>query len=207
MTATFGDLKTQIQSEVNRPAAANLTFISNAIVAAIKFYEAKPVWFTQKKDTLTLNAGDTTIAIPDDLKGITNLRMLVNGYYRGKGKGFDPLMIYELEERYNQADLTQIPEAWALFNTLIYVNCISDDTYTLPITYNYGDTTYPSMDGDTSVWFGDGYDVIRYKAEAIFYRDRLHDYELADVSDTKADEFLNNLVERTNMRDYEYQLA
>ena len=207
MAVTFGALKTRIQAEVNRPSSAYTSPIGDAIVTAIKFYEAKPVWFTEKKGTLTLLSAANSVTYPTDLKAITNLRILVGTTYRGKGTGFRPTDIKAMEDEWTDPTLSQTPAEWALFNSSIYVNCLADQNYTLAITYNYGDSTYPSADGDTSVWFEEGADTIRYKAKAIFYRDRLHAYDLADAADEEAEEFYQNLVTRTNSRDTEYTLS
>ncbi len=208
MAVTFGTMKTRIQAETNRPSTANLTYIGDAIVTAIKFYEAKPIWFTEKKDTVTLSSASNNVSLPSDFKRIINLRLAYSASaYRGKGTGFDPKTMKELEEDWTDPTLSQTPVEWALFGSKIYVNCLADQSYTLPITYNYGDSTYPSADGDTSVWFEEGADIIRYKAMATFYRDKLHGYDLADKADAKAEELYRNIVDRSNSRDSEYLLS
>ncbi len=207
MAVTFGTMKTRIQTETNRPSAVNLTYIGDAIVTAIKFYEAKHIWFTEKKDTLSLTSGASTVDLPSDFKSITNLRLLNGVTFNGKGTGFDPKSIQYLEENWITSTLTTQPTEWALFNGKIYVNSISDATYTLYITYNYGDSTYPSASGDTSVWFGEGADVVRYEATAIFYEEYLHDYDLAAKARAAAGRYFQALIERNNSRSSEYTLA
>lgn len=203
---TFGALKSRIQAEVNRPSSANLAFIGNAIVTAIMYYETKPAWFTEKKDTLTLLSGDNSVALPDDFKAIIGLRLLKDGFYRGPRDGFKGTDIKALEDNWTDATLSQTPVEWALFNGSIYFNCLADQDYTLPITYHYGDVTYPSADGDTSVWFDAGQDLIRYKATAIFYEDRLHDVNMGQLYEGKAQEFLQNVISRSQDRAFEYSL-
>lgn len=204
---TFGALKARIHNEVNRPSAVNLDFIGNAIVTAIMFYETKPMWFTEVKDTLTLVSGSNNVALPADFKAIINLRILVNGTYRDSIGGFKSTDIKTMEDNWADPTLSQTPVEWALFNDSIYVNCLADQDYTLAITYNYGDATYPSADGDVSVWFDAGQDLIRYKATSIFYDDRLHDISLAERYEEKADKFYDNLLGRNNDRVFEYTLT
>lgn len=207
MAVTFGALKTRIQNETNKPSSANLTFIGDAIVTAIKYYEPQAFWFTDHKDTLTLLSGVNSVALPSDFKAMQNLRIIVNGFYVGRNTGFELVDNAALEDNWPDATLSQTPQEWSKFGSLVYVNCLADQNYSLPITYTRGDTSYPSEDGDTSIWFDEAADLIRYKAMATFYRDKLHGFDEADVFDGKAQEIFNGLRDRNNSADQEYILA
>ncbi len=203
---TFSALKTKIQRKVNRPSATYLDDIGDAIVTAIQFWDHKPVWFTETSTTLSLVSGDTSITLPANFKCLDNLQILVNGTYRGHNEDFRLTTSNEMREVWRDPTLTQAPVEYALRNNTIIFNCIADQTYTLRMDYNYGDTTYPSVDGDISVWFDDGVNVIMYEAMSNFYADRSHDYEQAAAMKAKADSYYNGLLTRSNSRQAEYML-
>lgn len=203
---TFGALKTRIQREVNRPSSGYLTDIGEAIVTAIRFYEGKPVWFTQKTDTITLSDGDSTASLPTDFKSLINLQILVDDKYRGVNNGFKEAEFNVLRRDWLDPTLSETPQEYALFAEALYFNCLADQDYTLRIDYNYGDVTYPSADGDTSVWFDAAQDVIRYEATAIFYEDRLHYDKGAAIARAKAQSYYNNLLIRSNSQKSRYRL-
>ncbi len=207
MAITFGDFKTKIQRLVNRPSAENLDYIGDAIVTAIKFYESRPVFFTEKIGSLTLLSGDITVDQPTDFKSLIGLEILVNGQYIGKRGGFKETTMEELRSNWLDPTLSNTPVEYALFNDQIYFNCLANQDYTMRISYNYGDVTYPESDGDISVWFADaGVDIIKYEAMALFYADRLHDYSTSDQYKQRANGYFNNLLTRSNTRRGGYTL-
>jgi hypothetical protein len=203
---TFSALKTRIQREVNRPSTTYLTDIGEAIVTAIRFYDRRPVWFTEKSSTLTLSSGSATASLPTDFRRLINLQLQVDSRYRDVNNGFKPVEYEVLRRNWLDPTLSQTPVEYALFADTLYFNCLADQDYTVRIDYNYGDVTYPSADGDTSVWFDEAQDVIRYEATAIFYDDRLHDEAGFTKNKAKADLHWNNLLMRSNSQKSRYTL-
>lgn len=196
MAATFGALKARIQAEVNRPSTAYLSPIGDAILTAIRFYEAKPIYFTETKDTLTLESGDNFVTLPNGFKRMISLRILVNGTYRGVDNGFVGVSYSQLEEVSTDPTLSQTPDTWALLGNRIYFNCLADQDYTLSIVFNIGDETPVSADSDISIWFEEGQDIIRLEAMGIFYADKLHSPELGQTCKAEAMRYYDNLVQR-----------
>lgn len=203
MTAvTFGAMKTRISSETNRDSTTEIAAIGDAIVTAIRFYDRKRFWFTETNTTLTLSASANTVSLPSDFRALINLRVLVNGQYIGKDDGFLPVSYEQLKNEETNPTRTGSPEEYALFGSLIRVTPLADQAYTLDLDYIRGDASYPSADGDTSLWLGDeGQDIIRNKAKAIFYRDTLGSDDLAAFFESQAFSYLNNLIIDNNSRD------
>lgn len=198
---TFLQMKTRVQAELNRPSTTYTSAIGDAIVSAIRFFEAKPVWFTEASSTLSLLINTNNIALPSNFKAMNTLKIPVGGYYRTQGTGFDQVQYKNLQREVIDSTKVDTPTKWADWTGKVYINCLADANYTLTIDYYKGDTTAPSADADTSIWFDEGQDLISVKAQAIFYRRRLHDFQTAQVYDAEANDIYNNLLSRSNMRD------
>lgn len=199
---TFGAMKDRISSETNRDSTEEVAAIGDAIVTAIRFHDRKRFWFTETNTTLTVSAAANTVSLPTDFRALINLRVLVNSQYIGKDGGFLPVSYEQLKNDETDPTRTGSPEEYSLFGSQIRVTPLADQAYTLDIDYTRGDTTYPSADGDTSIWLGDeGQDLIRNKAKAIFCRDTFGADDLAAFFESQAASYLNNLIIDNNTRD------
>lgn len=203
MADTFGTLKNRILSDSKRDSSY-LAPIGYAIVSAIKRYEHMRIWLNSARDTLTLNSGDDTVALPTDLKAINSIKLIDStGQVYSEGYEFDQMTLIELEEtQYISPKPTQRPRKWAVENLTLYVDSLADDDYTVIISYFKKDASYPSADGDTSIWFADeAIEMIRYQAMAIFEDDHLHNYDRAAIYREKA-AALQSRLEAENTKRY-----
>ena len=211
MVATLADMVTRIA----RDTGLGTSFaqeIKDSIVAAIRLHETEPLWFLQDRTTLTLQDGDISVSLPDDFKAHISLRVLVNGRWMGERHGFKSRTFNELLEENTDDTNTGYPETWALFGSRIYVNRTADDDYDLDLPYIKGDVAYPSADSDSSVWFDEGFEVIRLEATAIFLRDRVHatsEELIAAIksAETGAAEHLETLQKRSTTRLHTHRLS
>lgn len=197
MAVSFGDLKTRIKSDVNRPSNALDTAVEDSIRSAIRFYTGIRFYFLETRANVSLSSGSDTAALPDDFKGVIKLRLLKNSVYYTDGNGFDPVSYDTLLNNYTSSNTPTTPTQWAIFANALYFNSVADTSYTLDLSYIKGDVSLPSADGDTSVFFDEAQDLIRYKAEEFFYRDKLRAEELAQMVGSKAIEQYNSLIEKS----------
>ena len=174
MTTTAGDIRTRIKSDLIINSTDYDTQIIAAIQSALRQLRGKRYWFLKEIGTLTLLSGASSVALPDDYSAPYEFELINNGTRCGDGFGFDYLTFDRLKREYwltSPLQTTQ-PVACATFGSLLYVSCLANDNYSIPITYYKQDVTLPDA-GDTSVWFDDGYDVVRTLAQFIFKRDSL----------------------------------
>lgn len=201
MADTFGTLKARIQQEVNKPSTAYLTPIGNAIVSAIRFYEKTPAPFNEVVASLTLSSGDSSVALPADYALTVDLKLYDTNRYFGSKSGFSGSDYVSVSDYLSCNANPCRPAYYAVFGNNFYFSAIANKDYSLRLAYNNKDTAYPSGDNDTSLWFGDGLDIIRYHAMGIFYSDTLHSDELAGSCFDKAALCYGNLVQNNNNRD------
>lgn len=200
MVVTLLQLRTRIRTEINKPSTSYEEFIDDAIRSAILFYGSSRFWFLEDSDVLTLATSGTFIDLPDDFNLPVQLRISVNSRWIGHQTGFKHVTHDELKESATDAAATGSPCAWALFGNRVYVDRISDQTYTLDLSYIRKDVTLPEADSDTSIWFDEGRDVIRLKAMEYFYRDRLHAFEIAERYEARAKTASDALTSQHNQR-------
>jgi len=208
MPATnFLSMKTTIQSMVNR-GDEELNNIGSSVVAAIRFYERKRLWFNETiVENLTLSVSNSSLSLPVNFKKEILGRVTVNGQWRGKGRGFEKTSFEKLKnEIFLDPNATGFPENWAIFGNTIYVDKLADQDYTLGLAYVYGDTSLPSADGDISIWFDEARDLIRYYAAGLYYQDYLHGEEKAQFYFGKANEWMRNLTDDFVNRETELEL-
>ena len=201
--ATFQTVYDRVEKDIHK--ATGTTYqsdVKNAIVSAIRFYEQRPVWFTEVVGSdLTLTAASDNVALPTNFASLAHLRIVVNSQFRDEDTGFAPVNdLKELRKKTGATQRTMTPSWWTLHNTKIYVDTLADSEYTLKIDYHKKDTSYPSSSGDTSIWFEEAFDLIRLMAMSIHYGERLHDSENEAKYFAKAEGWFKNLRARSNVR-------
>lgn len=200
MAVNYGQMQQRIKNDVNRPSSSNDTAVKESINTAIRFYNGRRLWFLEEKETLTLLNGDSSVALPDDFQSMLKLKYLYNNFWYSERNGFMETTWESLEDLAENSTATGRPKWWALFGDRIYFDVMANDDFTIDISYIKGDVTEPSADGDTSVFFDEGQDLIRYKAESFLYSDYLHDSDGAGTSEAKAQQVYNQLTARQNYK-------
>lgn len=166
------DIVDQIKSDLVINGTDYDTQILNAIRSALRQYRGKRFWFLEASDTLTATIGSGTVALPSDFSAPRSFELLYQGSRLSDGEGFDYLTFDRLKREHWTTNPLQTtnPRACAVFANTLYLSCLADAAYSIPITYYKQDAALPAASG-TSVWFDDGYDAIRTMAQFIFKRD------------------------------------
>lgn len=170
--ATAGDLRDHIKADLVINGTDYDAQILNAIHSALRQLRGRRFWFLQASDTLTTTANQEYVALPDDFAAPRSFDLIYGGSRLSDAAGFDFLEYDRLKrEHWTTSPLmTGIPQACAIYGGSLWLSCYAASAYSIPMTYYKKDTTLPAA-ASTSVWFDDGYDVVRTLAQAIFKRD------------------------------------
>lgn len=179
--AILSDIRERIKSDMVIVGTVYDAQIDDAIRSALRELRNRKFWFLEKAGTITLLETNTSVALPSDFAAGDTFDLLTSNYRYTDGHGFDLVSYADLKRDYwREATIpTGTPEACAIFANTLYVSHTADQDYSITVTYFKKDTTEPSA-SETSVWFDDGYDVVRSKAQYIFKRDS-HQYTVTEA--------------------------
>lgn len=176
--ATLSDLRTHIKLDTKVNGTEKDSQVDNAIRSALRQLRGKRFWFLKQESTATLASTSSSIWLPGvlpDLSIIDDVQLSdeISVYY--DGAGFDFLSYSDYKRKwYTQVEKpTGRPLACTVRNGTLTFSHSADQSYTALIDYYNQDETLPTADSDTSVWFDEGYDVVRSKAMTIFKREVL----------------------------------
>lgn len=193
--ATLLDLRTRIKSSLAIQGTEFDTDIDDSIRSALLELQQGRMWFLEKKGTVTLLTNESSVELPTDFGSGKSARVLINTVYRGETCGFDKRDFRTLEERFRRTLYSGYPQNYAYYGTKLYVDVLSNDDYTIDLTYYQKDISQPTDDTDTSIWFDDGYDAVRSLAMAMF-KDEVEGYDTAPADWARAERYLSKLRER-----------
>ena len=193
--ANLLDLRTRIKNALAIQGTEFDTDIDDSICSALTELEQEPMWFLQKKDTVTLLTGNDSVSLPSDFAAPFNARVLINNVYRDKQSGFQKQDFTVLEDLYRKQLTSGYPMNYTYWAGSIYVDVTANADYTIDLTYLQKDAVKPSDDTDTSVWFNEGLDAVRTLAMAMF-KDDVEQYDSVGNDWAKAERALNKLRER-----------
>lgn len=175
--ATTSDIIDDIKADLQINDSAYDALILRAIQSALRELRGGRYWFLESFGTLTASASTSTIDIASaysDFGVMKSIDLIAGGQRYYDRQGFNLLPFDELRSRYWLTETlpTERPEACAVFDATktLYLSCNAASAYSLPFVYYKQDATLPAA-GESSVWFDDGYDVVRTMAQYIFKRD------------------------------------
>jgi len=173
--ATVTDIVNDIKADLTLNGSDYDARLVRAVQTRLRELRGKRYWFLRAYGTLTATAGSETIDVTatyDDFSAIDSLDLIASGARFTNYNGFELLSFDELRARWwvESTIETGQPQAWAIVGNTIYLSHKAASAYSLPISYYKQDATIPAA-GGTSIWFDDGYDVIRAGAQYIFKRD------------------------------------
>lgn len=173
--ATVTDIVNDIKADLTLNGSDYDARLVRAVQTRLRELRGKRYWFLRAYSTLTTTANSETIDVTDtlaDFSVIDSLDLIANGSRFTNYEGFNRMSFDDLRATYwtESTIQTGTPEAWSIQDTAIYLSHKASTTFTLPISYYKQDATLPAA-GGTSIWFDQGYDVIRAGAQYIFKRD------------------------------------
>jgi hypothetical protein len=139
------------------------TDIDDCIRQVLRSRNQDKLWFLERVGTLTLELDSSSVSFPASYGDIERIDLIRSG----QRSELANIPYKKLEARYYLEDpiTSGVPEAYSKVNRTLYFSHTADQVYTLPTTYYIRDETLPTLDTDTSVWFGDdGFDLVRAQA-------------------------------------------
>jgi hypothetical protein len=169
---TASDIVTRIKADLEINGTDYDTQILDAIQSALRQLRGKRYWFLRDYTTITTTSSSETVALPSDFSALESVDLIANGSRLTSWTGFQLLDFPSLRQIFWTTDplYTGTPQACAVLNNTLYLSCLASAIYSLPIVYYKQDITLPTA-SDSSIWFDDGYDVVRSLAQFIFKRD------------------------------------
>lgn len=169
--ATLSDLKTRVQTELNRDDLADdlADSLTLSIQQSIDYYAPQRFWFNEKRTTSTMTIGDEYVDLPTGLRFIDKVFLVVgNVRYRMVER-----QMTEIEALYTTPIRGQ-PTDFAVFGTQIRTWPTANLGYTLIWEY-VGDVTALDYNdpNSTNYWTTQGYDLITARTKIYLLRDYL----------------------------------
>lgn len=199
--ATLAELKTRVQTELNRDDLADdlADSLTLSIQQSIDYYAPQRFWFNEGRTTTTMTIGDEYTNLPSDLRFIDKVFLVVgNVRYR--------MIVREMTdiEALYTTPIRGQPTDYAVFGTQIRTWPTANVAYTLIWEYVKDVTALDYNDPNSSnYWTTQGYDLITARTKIYLLRDYLSAmetdprYQLALDQENSA---YNRLKGETNRR-------
>lgn len=164
---------------VRNEVKANLTIVESSQDSAIDGYirtslrnlRQKRYWFLRRKQNISLGQGEYSASLPSDFSVIDTANLLYDGRRYTNEDFFSVVDYNDLMQFYVKTATRQTrkPSACALaFSSDLEVDTLADRNCTIELIYYAQDATLPTDDGDTSIWFDDGYDLVRASTQFLY---------------------------------------
>lgn len=176
--STLLTMRSRVKSDLRINGTEMDAQINDAIRSAIRQKRGLKLWFLRGLGSISLTQGDASATLPTDFSvladdNVTKRTTAVQWLQSGQYRNIYQMTMEDLRSRFLRDSSTPqgIPSYCAVEDGTIYFDVAADSTTTGRIIYYKQDATLPTGDSDTSVWFDDGWDVIRSLAMVIFKRD------------------------------------
>lgn len=168
--STLADVRNEVKANLSIVGTSQDSAIDGYVRTVLRQQRQKRFWFLRRRTTLALSQGGYSVTLPSDFSVPDYANLIYNSRKFGQYTGFK-LVDYETMTASIITGVrdTRKPELWALaFDGTLETNTFSQDAATIELLYFCQDITLPSADGDTSVWFDDGYDFIRAATQTLY---------------------------------------
>jgi len=189
--ATLAELKTRIQTEINRDDLADdlATVLQQHIAAACEYFADEKFWFNSIVTTTPASA--QSVNIPAAVRRIERLTI--------------PAQYTELREvvlpEFERLDggQTGLPNAYAYYNDQVRLWPAPDATYTLQFT-GLAQVDAPTSDSDSNIWTTQAFDLIVSRVKMTLARDVFRDPDGVQLFAAATAELLRKLKRETARR-------
>lgn len=192
--ATLGTMKSRIATELARSDLT--TDIATAIMDAVDEFSDVPFYFLTEEVEADTTAGVPTLALPTGFRRLQMVTVTVGTQRYDMPPDRDQIT-YE-EYRARNWDTTRLgqPRNFAIFEQNYYFDPTPDQAYTITSSFVYK-RDVPASDGSSNAWTTDAEAMIRAKAKALLYRDRIRNLEQASVQEAVAQSWRVRLLSRS----------
>lgn len=172
--------------------------ISGFVRTSLRQLRKKRYWFLLKRTNLTLSSGGSSVTLPSDYSTMNTVHLIDSGAIYTNDTGFHLVTYDNFYSAYLTAATvpTGIPTGCTVVDnaseSLILFNRAPTSNMTIPITYYMQDAVLPTVTGDTSVWFDDGFDLVRALTQLLYQRYSQNDTQAATDEVTFYTQALNS---------------
>lgn len=150
--------------------------ISGFVRTALRQLQKKRYWFLLKRTNLTLVSGGSSVTLPSDYSTIKTIHLIKNNNIYTQNNGFD---IVNYDDFYaDYLTTSEVPTGYPCACTILDNNSEKailfdkspSSNLIVPITYYAQDTTLPTSSSDISIWFDEGFDLVRALTQLLYQR-------------------------------------
>lgn len=172
---TLSDVRSAIKKALFIEVTDFDSEIDESIRSAIRLKQRSRYWFLEKTDTVTASAGSSSVTMPADFSMPDKFHLIDGSYRKSHGRGFDLLQYdrFVHECRRDSTVASGVPTKCALRGTTLHLQYAPTTNTTIIVDYYKKDATLPTDDNDESVWFDDGFDLIRVLGQFIYEKEYL----------------------------------
>lgn len=196
--STLGVLKTRIATDLGRSDITSASdVVSNAIADAIDELGDIPFYFLMEESTGSTVAGDPNLALPDNFRRMYMVSVTVGSDRKDLPPDRNQIPYNEYRSRVWNTTSRGEPCDWALWDGQIWFDPVPDAVYTITFSYWGPEVGVPANDGSSNAWTTDAAQLVRAKAKALIFRDRIRNLEQAQVQEGVALTWQRKLLSRS----------
>lgn len=188
---TLADIKTRVQTEMVR-SDLSTTLAAQLLLhiqQACEYYSNQKFWFNALVASTTTTSNQQDITIPAGFRIVE--RVTIPAYKTELREfiltGQDDYPVYS------------VPQIYSYYNDKLRLYPIPNATYTLNF-YGIAQVDPPAVDGDSSIWTNEAFDLICAHTKMTLYRGQFRDADGFEMAKGEVGDFLTNLKRETAKR-------
>lgn len=169
--ATLADVRGEIKANLTVVGTEQDSSIDGYIRTSLRQQREKRYSFLRRKGILTISAGASSSALPSDFAVADFVNLIYDGRRYGLNNCFTLVSYMDFLTEFNSLVTLPIkmPSVCAInTDNEIEIDATADRELSLELVYFAKDAVLPSNDGDSSIWFDEGFDVIRASAQLLY---------------------------------------
>lgn len=168
--STLAAVRNEVKANLTIVGSSQDTAIDGYIRTTLRNLRKKRYWFLRRRTTLALAQGGFLVSLPAGFSAPDFANLYYDGRVYSQNTGFQLMDYQQLAASiYTTTREQRRPYRWALaFNNALETDSLAQQAATLEFVYFCQDITLPTADSDTSVWFDDGFDVVRASTQLLY---------------------------------------
>jgi hypothetical protein len=168
--STLATVRNEVKANLGIVGASQDSAIDGYIRTVLRQQRQKRYWFLRRRTTLTLSQGGYSVALPAGFSVPDFANLIYSNRKYGQHTGFNLVDYNEMTDSITTGTReSRRPTLWAIaFDSTLETNTLAPDAATIEMVYFAQDITLPTADGDTSIWFDDGFDFIRAATQTLY---------------------------------------
>ena len=195
---TLGALKTRIADDLGRSDITSASaVVANAVADAIDELGDVPFYFLMEEGTGDTVAGDPNLVLPEGFRRPYMITVTVGGDRKDLPPLRHQIPYDEYRSRIWNTTSRGEPCDYAFWDGQIWFDPVPDAVYTITFSFWGPVAGVPANDAASNAWTTDAAQLVRAKAKALIFRDRIRNLEQAQVQEGVALSWKNRLLSRS----------